>query len=299
MGLNIRVFIRVGQLSVCLFSVFCVAQERQVIVDADTGNEVDDPYALARILLEPDVEVTVLNAAHWQTSHWTKPRSMENSHRLNQQLLGELGLNVKTLRGAPARMYDWGDRAQHSAAAYEIIRQAREKDEVTILALGALTNVASAVFIAPEIAKKLKVYWLGTTLDFETKVLKRNDFNPLMDPYALDLLLDSEASLHIMPINVAMDMEIEYAELSKAIGNLELGKFLLKRWDDHIDGSRQKRILWDLALVAAFINPDFAGHQQVKTSRDSGNRDVHFYSTIDAKAIYQDFYRTLLAFEGK
>ena len=66
-----------------LISTFCFlgyAQKQRIIVDADTGNEVDDPYALVRILLEPSVEVTALNAAHWQTSHWTEPQSMENSH---------------------------------------------------------------------------------------------------------------------------------------------------------------------------------------------------------------------------
>jgi len=279
-----------------LMSISCLAQ-RYVIVDADTGNEVDDFYALARILLEPSVEVTTLNAAHWQTSHWTVERSMENSHRLNQQLLGEMGMEIKTLRGAPARMYDWGDRAQHSAAAYEIIRQAQEKDEVTLLVLGALTNVASAVFIEPSIAKKLNIYWLGTTMDFASKVMKRNDFNPLMDPFALDFLLDSEVNLSIMPVNVAVAMEISYKDVSDAIGTHELGRFLLKRWDDHLDGSRKRRVLWDLALVSAFIHPEFAGNEIITTSRDSGNRPVTFYNSIDADAIYQDFYKTLLAFE--
>ena len=139
---------------------------------------------------------------------------MENSHRLNQQLLGEMNMKVKTFRGAPARMYDWGDRAQHSAAAYEIIRQAETQEEVTILALGALTNVASAIFIQPDIASKLKVYWLGTTMNFETKVLKRNDFNPLMDPFALDYLLNSEVQMHIIPVNVASAMQIGFDEMA-------------------------------------------------------------------------------------
>ncbi len=52
-----------------LISIFGIAQKQKVLVDADTGNEVDDPYALVRVLLEPTVEVTALNAAHWQTSH--------------------------------------------------------------------------------------------------------------------------------------------------------------------------------------------------------------------------------------
>lgn len=290
------------QLVVFLFlgiSLLGFSQKRQVIVDADTGNEVDDLYALARILIEPSVEVTALNAAHWQTSHWTIENSMENSHRLNQQLLGELGLAIKTYRGAPARMYDWGDRAQHSAAAYEIIRQAKSKERLDILVLGALTNVASAVFIAPEIASKLNVYWLGTTVDFDKKIVKRNDFNPLMDSYALDYILESKVDIHIMPVSVASAMQISFEEVEEKIGNHFLGKHLQKRWVDHIDSGRRSRVLWDLALIAAYINPDFSETTTFTTSRDSGNRPIEFYHKIDAKAIYNDFYKTILAFEKK
>lgn len=271
--------------------------QKAIIVDADTGNEVDDLYALVRILLEPTVKVSALNAAHWQTSHWSLDKSMENSHRLNQQLLGEMGLKVKTLRGGPARMYDWGDRAQHSAAAYNIIKEAENNEEVSILVLGALTNVASAVFIKPEIAPKLKIYWLGTTVDFEKDIVKRNDFNPLMDPFALDYLLDSEADMHIIPVSVASAMVIGFDEMQSKIGGHWLGKHLQKRWVDHIDGSRRSRTLWDLALVTIFIHPEMAETEVVQTSRDSGNRAVTFYKSIDADAIYQDFYETLLAFE--
>ena len=52
-----------------------------VIIDADTGNEVDDPYALARALIEPSWNILALNATQWQTSHWAEPQAMENSHR--------------------------------------------------------------------------------------------------------------------------------------------------------------------------------------------------------------------------
>ena len=246
--------------------------------------------------MEPSVEITALNATHWQTSLWAIPNTMENSHRLNQQLLGEMGVDIKTFRGAQARMYDWGDRAQHSAAAHEIIFQADKTDKLNILALGALTNVASAVFIKPEIAKKIKLFWLGTTMDFETGVLKRNDFNPLMDPFALDFLLDSEVELVVLPVNVASAMEIAYQDLENNITDMPLGKFLMERWDTHLDGSRKSRVLWDLALISAFINPDFANMVTVKTSRDSGNREIQFYNSINAQGIYQDFYNALLAF---
>ncbi len=271
--------------------------QQQIIVDADTGNEVDDLYALARILMEKDIEVTALNAVHWQTSHWAVPNSMENSHRLNQQLLGEMGLDVKIFRGGAARMYDWGDRAQHSAASYEIIRQAQSNETVTILALGALTNVASAIYIEPAIASKLKVYWLGASMNFETKVLKRTTFNALMDPYALDVLLDSEVDLHILPNNVAASMSVDFDVMETQIGGHFLGKYLQKRWKDHLDGGRRNRILWDLALIAIYLHPEWAEAELITTSRDNGNRPITFYKKIDVDAIYQDFYQTLLAFE--
>ncbi len=277
-------------LAALFFITATAGAQRSVIVDADTGNEVDDPFALARILMDPGVEVSALNAAHWQTSHWTEPRSMENSHRLNQQLLGEMGLSVPTFRGGAARMYDWGDRAQHSAAAYEIIRQARERDSVEILVLGALTNVASAVFIAPEIAPKLRIYWLGTSMDFDAGILKRNDFNALMDPYALDLLLDSGAPMHIIPVNTASAMEISFEVLEKEIGSHPLGDYLIRRWTDHLDGSRASRTLWDLALIDVFLRPQVARVKTITTSRDSGNRPIRFYESIDAEEIYRDFF---------
>ena len=151
-----------------------------VIIDADTGNEVDDLYALSRALIEPSWNILALNATHWQTSHWAIENTMENSHRLNGVILGHLGLDIKTRRGGVARMFDWGGQAQHSAAAYEIIKQAQampDGQKLTIVALGALTNIGSALFIEPSIADKIKLYWLGTPYDFEKGILGTNDFN--------------------------------------------------------------------------------------------------------------------------
>ncbi len=39
-----------------------VPSKRQVIIDADTANEVDDPYAIVRAFAEPNWEVLALNA---------------------------------------------------------------------------------------------------------------------------------------------------------------------------------------------------------------------------------------------
>ncbi|MEO0340017.1 MAG: nucleoside hydrolase [Bacteroidota bacterium] len=285
------------------FGHFLSGQETKkfsVILDADTGNEVDDYYALVAALIEPSWEVLALNATQWQTSHWAIPQSMENSHRLNQVLLGELGKSVKTRRGGVARMFDWGDQAQHSAAAYEIIQQAKAKPEgekLNIIALGALTNVGSAIFIDPSIASKIRLYWLGSTYDFEKEIYKKMDFNCVMDVQALETVLESEVEMHVIPVNIASAMKFEFTETEEKLPkDHPLSRLLLDRWYEHLDGSRKSRTIWDLSIVQAIRHPEWATTQTVTTSKDNGSRKITFYKSIDADKMRDDFFQQVNAF---
>ena len=284
-----------------IFSLEGFAQLKpQVILDADTANEVDDAYALSIILMNDSVDIVALNATQWQASQWTTENSMEDSHRLNQTLLGIMGLNTKTNRGGASRMYDWGDRAQHSAAAFEIIKQAKAQkngEKINVIALGALTNVASAVFIEPSIADNIRLYWLGSTYDFEKGILRRDDFNCAMDPYALTHLLFSTVEMHIIPVSVASKMTFEYEETRAKLENHFLGDFLLKVWDDHIDGGRTQRTIWDLTIVNAFLHPEWMEEVEITTSKDNGSRKVFYYKDFDADRMRADFFQKIKAYE--
>lgn len=272
-------------------------QVKDIIIDLDSSNEVDDLYALARILLDSNANVTAINATHWQTAHWAVPNTMEISHRLNQQLLSVLDLNCKTNRGGAARMYDWGDRAQHSAAAYDIIAQAGKKtkgDKISIIALGALTNVASALYIDSTISEKIQIYWLGSTYDFKKGIFTYTDFNSVMDIYALQYLLHAQVEMHILPLNVARAMKVNYQRLKLKFEPIPVGRYLIKRWDDHLDPLRKERILWDLALVEAFLHPELAQTLVINMSKDNGGRKINFYTMIDNHLMMDDFEHTIL-----
>ncbi|MEO1263310.1 MAG: nucleoside hydrolase [Bacteroidota bacterium] len=291
-----------------IFLVFCTftafAQEKiPVILDADTGNEVDDLYAVARALIEPSWNILALNATHWQTSHWAEPQSMENSHRLNQVIAGHLNSEVKTRRGGVARMYDWGDMAQHSAAAYEIIKQAKalpEGQQLTVIALGALTNVASAIYIDPSVETRIKLFWLGSTYDFQKGILGTTDFNCVMDIQALHILYKSDVEMHVIPINVAAHMEFDYAKtVAQLKGKHPLCDFLVDRWYQHLDGSRKSRTIWDLALIEAIIHPEWAEEVSVQMSKDFGGKKINYYKNINAEKMKAEFFETLLAYLNK
>ena len=270
----------------------------QFILDADTGNEVDDYYALARALAESSWEIISLNATQWQASHWAIPQTMENSHRLNNVLLAEMGKTIKTNRGGVNRMFDWGDQAQHSAAAYEIIKQAKrlpEDEKLNVIALGALTNIASAIYIDPSISKKIKLYWLGTTYNFKEEILKRQDFNCMMDQQAVEIVLMSSVEMYVMPVNVAVQMEFSYEETEKNLPKNNLSRLILDRWYEHLDGGRKKRILWDLALIQAIIYPQWSTIKSITTSKDHGAREIHYYSTIEVKKMKEEFFKKMKA----
>ena len=273
------------------------ADKTPVILDADTGNEVDDPYAIVQALLNPEWQILALNAVQWQTSHWAVPQSMENSHRLNQTILGYMDLSIKTCRGGVARMFDWGDQAQHSAAAYEIIKQAHAMPsgkKLTIIALGALTNVASAIYIDPSIEPQLCLYWLGSSYDFNTGIMHKTDFNCVMDIQALEIMLGSSVEMHIMPHTVAAAMEFNFTETVAALKDRHpLGDFLVNRWARHLDNGRKHRVIWDLALVQAMIHPEWTEQTGPVVLHDYAEHPVYFYKTIQADKMKQDFFNNL------
>ena len=268
------------------------AQEKiKVIIDADTANEVDDLFAITRALLEPSWEVLALNATQWQASQWAVENTMEASYRLDLVLLGHLQKqNIKVCRGSINRMFDWGEKAQHSEAAYEIIKQAhqmKEGEKLAVIALGALTNVASAVLIDPSIEPNIAVYWLGSSYDFQKQKPKHIDFNSVMDIQAVDMMTCSDVEMHIIPNNVAAKMKVkrEIAE-NQLEGKNRVTDFLLSHWAQHFDGSFYERTLWDLALICSMIHPEKVTEVKVTGFE---NPNVWMYSDIDARFFWEDF----------
>lgn len=272
----------------------------RVVIDADTANEVDDPYAIVRALVEPGLRVVGLSSAQWQASHWATPTTLEDSQRLNEVLAGHLGRGDLPLpRGAHLRLFDWGpDLARHSAAAAFLIEQARATpagEKLTVVVLGASTNLASALLIAPDIAPRVRAFLLGTTYDFDRAVWRKLDFNCMMDPRAIHVVLDAEGlETHVMPVNVAQALEFRMDEVRERFrGRSALHDFLIARWEGHADGGRRSRVIWDLALVEALLRPGLAESVEVATPPENAPRKIRVYRRIDAAAMKADFFRAL------
>jgi len=270
---------------------------KRVLIDADTANEVDDAFALLRAIIEPSFEIVGLNSTQWQVSHYAVGETVVASQRLNKSLLGHLDRNdIPAPYGAYRRLHDWGrDVAQHSAAAYHIINEAHrtpEGEKLTVIVLGANTNIASALLIDPTITPKIAVHLLGTAHDFETGIWTKRDFNCVMDIQAINVVLNQpDLELHILPVNVAAAQKFPMAEMAaKLPGRHPALDMLHQIWMGHWDGSRENRTIWDLGVISCIIDPSLGERVLIPRPPENGGADVSVYRSIDGEAIRAEFY---------
>lgn len=267
------------------------------IIDADTANEVDDLFAIVRAMKAPTFDIRAINSVQWQSSHYATPDTLEDSQRMNGALMSLLGNSSMPLpRGAHKRLYDWGQQAHYCHAALNLIREAKEArdgERLQVMALGALTNIASALLIDPAIAGKLDLYFLGTSYDFDTGILGKRDFNCVGDIHAINVVLDCpDLSITILPINVAAAFKFTYAEVVERLdAAIPVNQYLIHRWYTHIDGGRLQRVLWDLALVELLIHPDRGTLVDVQAPAEHGYRPLKVFKDLDVDFLKEDFFR--------
>jgi len=98
------------------------------------------------------------------------------------------------------------------------------------------------------------------------KYWDKSEFNIRNDLNAFDYLLDNvSVELVIMPINVAFPFRFERDALYKKLRHdVPLKQMLKQRWEE-ANPKDTIRILWDLALVEAFVKPVTALMKKVLT----------------------------------
>lgn len=295
--------------TLCFVSAY--SQKQKVWLDADTGNEMDDLYAIVRLVKEPAIELIGLSSAHfnnpdllvfekWNAYDTKRLNTVAESQRLNEQILKTLGrLDIPHPIGADRQIgRAWGQQdPRDSEAAQAIIKAVKtlpEGEKLDILTIGAMTNLASALILAPEIKSKIRCFALGAQYDPNTKVWNKNEFNIRNDLNAFDFLLDLDGlDLTMMCLQAAYPLQFKreetYAQLDETN---ETEKILEDRWREQ-NPQDETRVMWDLALVEAYLNPKWAKIGKVTTPPENKQRTIGAYLHIDEKAIKENFWRVL------
>ena len=282
-----------------------------VILDTDTFNEVDDQFAVTFALLSPEkMNVHAINAAPFLNQKVGTPaEGMEESYQEILRLLKLLGKDESlAFRGAETYLPDRWTPVK-SDAVCKIIQTAREcaaKGEILyILAMGAITNVASALLMEPELVKNISVIWLGGHPVYWTP---NNEFNWRQDISAAQVLFSSGVPLIQIPcLTVASHLLLSRCELEKYCEPCgAIGKFLAQRVYDELGECGETRIIWDIATVgiclcdANSINAEIVQRPDVNDdgtySNADGNPEMLRIRYIARDSIFRAFFEKLRKF---
>lgn len=226
-----------GSFAALPFSLAGQSPARRIFLDSDTANEIDDLYAITRALLEPGFQITGLSSAQWNT-RLSPPDTVAESQKLNTEILRLMGrqeipapMGSEMIMGKP-----WGgDEPRDSPAARLMIREARAikpGEKLAIVNTGAVTNVASAIKLAPDILPKVAVYLMGAHFFADRKVWNKDEFNVRNDLNALNFLLNAAGlEVHVMPANVCGKLVYpQTATLQRLQGKGGIWDYLAARW---------------------------------------------------------------------
>lgn len=182
----------------------------RIVLDTDLamgapGSDIDDGFALALALADPGIKVEVVTTVGGNSDVVT-------STRLTKELLALLGReDVPVVTGASApldpalRRPDAPPVGTSGHAAVEIVcRATAEPGELTVVAIGPLTNIALALTIEPGLASAVKevVVMGGVYLEQTNVASMPGEYNFWCDPHAAQVVLSSGVPLRLVGLDV-------------------------------------------------------------------------------------------------
>lgn len=283
-------------------------QKISMVLDTDTFNEIDDQFAVTYSLLAREkVEVQAFYAAPFFNSLSSGPEDgMEKSYQELLRILERLGEPTENRVFRGSRQYLPGPQEPvDSPAARDLVQRAMAaspEHPLYVAAIGAITNVASAILLEPEIIRNIVVIWLGGHALYWPHT---REFNLQQDIHAARVILDSGVPLVLLPCSGVVDhLLTTLPEIERYVkGKGAIGDFLAMRYkgcsEDHFAYSR---VIWDIAAIAWLCCPGSVETQlvhspiltdQLTWSKDDSRHFIRVASRVHRDRIFGDLFRRL------
>jgi inosine-uridine nucleoside N-ribohydrolase len=277
-----------------------------VVLSTDVGNEIDDQWAITYLLLQPKFEVLGVMSAQaptiaapaGRTSYRILVDVVENRLGMKRHppLIqgGDLPLaNVSTPRSSPAVNF--------------LIKKSQgfsKDNQLTVLMIGAATDVASAILTDPTIVERIRVIQMGFNDEQGGE-----EFNVANDVPAVQVILDSRVPLVIGPGKVCRaSLSLTFAQAREMLEKRgAIGAWL---WDEYqawyfryvkplrVNDFSKPWVIWDditLAYVLGMTTEhtlprprmkDNMTFEQVKTGET-----ITWITDVDEQQMWTDFFK--------
>ena len=230
------------------------------VLDTDTYNEIDDQFALSYLLsMHERIATRSIYAAPFHNHKSSSPKDgMEKSFDEIGRLLSLIGKGFEetpVFRGSESYLPEESVPV-YSPAAEDLALRAMsytEEEPLYVIAIGAITNVASALLLNPAIASRIVVVWLGGNA---LHYAHNKEFNMMQDVFAARAVLASGAPVVLFPCGGVVDhFTLSMVELSHHLGGKNpLCDYLVESVREelsHYDaGLCASRVIWDVTAVS-------------------------------------------------
>jgi inosine-uridine nucleoside N-ribohydrolase len=285
----------------------------RVVIDTDTFNEIDDQFAIVYALLSGDRMTTeaIYAAPYFNTRSTGPANGMELSYEEILRLLELMGKPHEGFVHKGSTDYV-GEHLvpQRNDAVTDLIDRAMAAspdDPLYVIALAAITNVASAILLEPRIIERIVLVWLGGHALWWPHT---REFNLKQDVPGARVVFDCGVPLVMLPCNgVVSTLSTTIPELDRYVEPAgKLGAFLAGRVRGYRDEAQHvawSKPIWDMAPVAYLIDhnwtpsiltPSPVLNADVTWSVDGSRHLIRYAQQVDRDAIFRDFFGKLAAF---
>ncbi len=135
------------------------------------------------------------------------------------------------------------------------------KGEITLMAIGPLTNVAKALLAYPDLKDLLKeIYIMGGAIVGGNTPNNQGEFNIMVDPEAARIVFESGIKLTMAPLEIANDTPISADEL-RALAGGKVGDIASKIGLDGVEVSERHGHeggwpVYDAVAIISYLRPD-------------------------------------------
>ncbi|ENB9462418.1 nucleoside hydrolase [Providencia rettgeri] len=287
----------------------------RVIIDCDPGNgvagaNVDDGLALALAIAAPEIQLEMITTVSGNTPS-------EVGFNVASHLVNSLNEDIPVYRGASSALIEasgpWRELLDNGAqraqlnylwdnlppvpalpksapeAAWRIgERVCQNPHQVTIIAIGPLTNTAMAMQLFPEMAEKVaEIVIMGAVFNVPGYI---KDTNFGLDPEAAHAVLNSGANITLVPMDVTVQTQMVQSDLDKfSVLQSTLSQFLvntMRPWIDYSRATRQLAGCWihDVLTVAWLLDKSLVTYEKKQVG-------IELQGALRGKSYYYDALR--------
>lgn len=176
----------------------------KILIDTDIGGDVDDALALALALNSPELEIIGITNVYL-ANEWRANVTRNILRVYNRE-------DIPVSTGAEKPLIGWWDESRIPNSSRDfgqiggkplpcacdfIIQMAEQEDNLTILAIGPLTNVGLAIAKAPHILSKINIVMMGGQIN-----KAHPEWNIVCDPEAARIVFESGVPIRMAGLDV-------------------------------------------------------------------------------------------------